>query len=230
MPAGDAFKVSIQATGQNSIYMNVLAIRQIGAVDLTAADIQVFADGWKDVFRPSQNQTLTWRSWRAVQVFGPTVDYTVKQCERVGGAAFEGNLTGTLTGGEGPADALPPQSAFVITFGSGLIGRRHRGRVYSFGYGEIQQSAGTWIPSMLTTITTALNTWFNKYKSSGTDPKIQLGIWSERTAFGCVWVGKPPVHQVDEGPHPDLAFTPVTGYTMRNTVYTQRRRALGVGR
>jgi len=230
MPAGDVFRLSIQGVGQNSVYMNVLAIQQIGAVDLLQADFQTFADGFKESVRPVQNQGNVWRSWRAVQVFGPAVDYTVRPCERVGGTAFEGNLTGTLTGGESAGEILPPQSSLVITLGSGLIGRRHRGRIYVWGMGETQQSAGTWTSACLTALTTPFTTFFNKYKGGGTDPKISLGIWSDRTAFGCEWQGKPPTHVQVDPPRPDEAFTQTTGFTIRNVVYTQRRRAVGVGR
>lgn len=230
MPAGDVFRISIQAVGQNSVYMNVLAIQQIGAVDLVQADFQTFADGFKEAWRLQQSDTITWRSWRAVQVFGPAVDYTVRPCERVGGFAFEANLSGTLIGGVSGADALPPQSALVTTLGSGRIGRRHRGRIYTFGMDETKQVAGTWTTAVMTALNTSFTTFFNKYKDAGTDPKIKLGIWSDRTAFGCEWVGSPPVHQQVDPPLPDQAFTPATGFTMRNVVYTQRRRAVGVGR
>ena len=230
MPAGDVFKMSIQGSGQNAIYMNVLAIRQIGALDLVQADFQAFADGYKEAVRGVQTAQFAWKSWRAVQVFGPAVDYTTAQCVRVGGTAFEANLSGTLTGGNVSGDALPPQSALVITLGSGLIGRRHRGRIYVPSFSEVDQNAGGWLPAMLTTLTGTFTTFFNKYKASGTDPKIQLGVWSERTAFGCEWTGKPPVHTQIDPPSPDTAFTPVTGFTIRSTVYTQRRRAIGVGR
>lgn len=230
MPAGDVYRISMQGIGQNSVYMNVLAIQQIGALDLGQADFQTFADGFKEAVRPVQNLANTWRSWRAVQLFGPNVDYTVKPCHREGGFAFEGNLTGTLTGGETGSEILPPQSSLVITLGSGQVGRRHRGRIYLWGMGEAQQNAGIWTAACLTNLTTPFTTFFNKYKDTGTDPKIKLGIWSERTAFGCEFVGKPPVHTQIDPPNPDQAFTPTTGFTIRNVVYTQRRRALGVGR
>lgn len=229
MPAGDVYKVTVQATGQGSVYMNVLAVRQIGAVDITQADLQVFADGWKDIWRPSQSTSILWRSWRAVQVFGPNVDYTAAPCERVGGFAFEANLSGTLAGTDA-GEILPPQCALVVTHGSGLIGRRHRGRAYVFGFGEASQNAGVFTPTILTTLGTAYTTWFNKYKATGTDTKLQAGIWSERTAFGCEWRGSPPVHTVIDAPSPDTAFTPLSSFNIRPNVNTQRRRALGVGR
>lgn len=229
MPAGDAYKVSIQGSGQGSIYMNVLALRQIGAVDLVQADFQTFSDGFKDALKAQQSTGITWRSWRAIQVFGPNVDYTVRPCERVGGFAFEGNLTGVLAGSDSQ-QALPPQSALVITLGSNLIGRRHRGRVYMWGLTEIAQDAGTWTSTVISALNTSFATWFNKYKEAGTDPKIQLGVWSERTAFGCEWQGLPPTHVQVDSPLPAQAFTPVSGYTIRGTVNTQRRRAVGVGR
>lgn len=229
MPAGDVYRISIQGNAGGSIFMNVLAVRQIGAVDITGADLQVLADGFKDAWRTSQSTAIAWRNWRAVQVFGPNVDYTVKPCKRVGGFTFEGNLTGTLAGSI-TGDMLPPQCALVITLGTGTVGRTHRGRVYGFGLGETDQAAGQFTAGAITAITNTFTIWFNKYKSGGSDPKLQLGIWSDRTAFGCVWKGDPPTHQVDEGPHPDLAFTPVTGFTVRSAVNTQRRRAVGVGR
>jgi len=228
--AGDVYRINVQAVGQNSVYMNILAIQQIGAVELVQADFQAFADGFKEIWRGQQPDAITWRSWRAIQVFGANVDYNAEPCKRVGGFAFEGNLSGTLGGAQAGQDPLPPQSALVTTLGSGLIGRRHRGRIYAFGWSETQQTAGVWSAAIMSALNTTFTTWFNKYKDAGTDPKIKLGIWSDRTAFGCELVGSPPVHQQVDAPNPAQAFTPVTGFTMRNTVSTQRRRAVGVGR
>lgn len=230
MAAGDVYKLTVQATGLGSIYMNVLAFRTLPATDPVQATWQALADDYKNVMRGSQNASFAYTTWRAVQVFGDGVTYGPNDCKRSGGKLFAGNLTAPLAGTVSPSEPLPPQCAAVLTLTSGFIGRRKRGRIYWYGLSEIDSAAGAWVSSSMTTWTTAWTTFFNKYKLAGTDPNFQLGIWSEREATGCVWDPVTKAHKNVEPAQPDIAFTPAAGYQLRSTVYTQRRRTLGVGR
>jgi hypothetical protein len=152
------------------------------------------------------------------------------ECRREGAKIVIGNFSAGLVGTGGAGDILPPQCALVTTISTGIAGRRRRGRLYGFGLTETAQAGGTWASATMTTAVTNHNTYWALYGPTGTDPQFQIGVWSERRASGCyVPPGqKKPVNI--ETPHPEDAFTPSNGYTVRNIVYTQRRRTIGVGR
>jgi len=228
MAAGDVYKVSILAQGQGSTYMNTYAAEQKPA-SVTVADFATLANALKELVRAQQSQTITYRSWRAVQVRGGDVTPIAAECRRTGGVLFEAAYSGTVIGGNTDAQVLPPQSALVVTLNTGKIGRRFRGRTYHFGMCEIDQQAGAWQSAILTALGTSITSFMAIYGSGGTSPLWTLGVWSERIATGCVPnVGTKGVHNVDL-PNLAGAFSAVTGMVARPTVFTQRRRTLGVG-
>lgn len=228
MAIGDAYKLSLVAQGQGSTYMNTYAMTQKVA-SITEADILTLANALKDLVRPQQSQTITYRSWRAVQVRGGDVTPVTTECRRTGGVLFEGAFSGTVIGGNTDAQVLPPQSALVVTLNTGKIGRRFRGRTYHFGMCEVDQQAGAWQSAILTSLGTAITSLMGLYGAAGTNPTWTLGVWSERIATGCIPnVGSKGQHNVDQ-PNLAGAFSPITGMVARATVFTQRRRTLGLG-
>lgn len=108
---------------------------------------------------------------------------------------------GLLTG-----DALPPQSAGVITWTTGLVGRRYRGRTYTWQGSESQQAAGQWTSAF----TTPAGTF-------ATAARL-IGDGLATAEYTLV------VHSRTGG-----IDTPVTSHIIRPYVYTQRRRSLGNG-
>lgn len=229
MAAGDVYKLSLTASGLGSQYMNVLAFRTIAATDPDQVAWQALADEYKEIMRGNQSNLYSYTTWRAVQVFGSGVVYGDRTCKRSGGRLFAGNFSGNVTGGWAVGEALPPQNSCVITLTTGFIGRRKRGRIYIYGLTEDSQAGGTWDAAKRATWITAFTTFFNKYKDDGTSPTFELGIWSDRTAMGCVW--NPITKQMTnvDAPLPDQGFTPATGFQLRTTVFSQRRRTLGAG-
>lgn len=230
MPAGDVYHLLTFATGQNNQYMNTLAVQTLAATDPAPAAQQALADDWKNVWQPSQSVRITWTNWQLRQLAGAGVTPIQAECRREGGNVYGGTFTAPVTGAVSTTDALPPQAAMVVTEVTGTIGRRRRGRVYGFGLVEGAQDGGTFTTSTLTTMTTALNTFFNKYKDGGTSADYRLVVWSERTASGCIPNpnGKGSIN-IDT-PQPSAASTPIKSYLLRPVVYNQRRRTLGVGR
>jgi hypothetical protein len=224
---GDVYRLSVVAQGQGSLYMNTYAMVQEVA-SVTQADFVSLADAIKESMRLLQNSTVSYRSWRAVQVRGGDVAPVATECRRTGGAVFEAAFTGSVNGGVS-GDALPPQSAFVVTQNTGKVGRRFRGRTYHFGFTETDQQAGLWLAGLINTATTNLNNLVTLYGAAGTSPTWTLGVWSERIATGCR--PDPITGQITNVDPPNLigAFSPITGLTVRSTVFTQRRRTLGVG-
>jgi hypothetical protein len=112
------------------------------------------------------------------------------------------------------AQILPPQSAAVITWTTGLVGRRYRGRNYMWYTVEDDQNQGTFSADYRTAL--------DAYASAA----LVLEGAPDFASFDlCVY----------SKPNPDLdppwggAITPVTSYIVRNLVYTQRRRRVGVG-
>jgi hypothetical protein len=229
MAVGDVYRLTINAVGLGHQFMNTYAFTMKSSPDPTDADATSLANGFKEISRVTQSNNITYQTWSLRQLYGGGVTVIQDECRRDGGIVLEGNFSGSVVGGSS-TDMLPPQCALVWTIRTGLAGRRRRGRSYVFGFPESQQIAGTWIAAALTTMTTSLNTIYGLYGPSGTDPQFLLGVWSERTASGCVYQGNPPTYQNIETPHPELAFNMSNDYLIRPTVYTQRRRTLGVGR
>lgn len=230
MAVDDVFKMTINAQAPGGFFQNQYAFKSKAVSDLTAPAFQTVADLIKEVWRPTQRSTMSYTSWRAVQVRGGTISYPGGGCEREGGSFFEGSFTGTVQGGSS-GDVLPPQCAMVVTLNTGVTGRRYRGRIYGFSQLELNQDDGIWIGTHITAITTAWTNFMLAVGPGGTNPNLQLGIWSERIATGCVPNPTPPpahIH-VDAG-DPAAAFTNVTAFTVRSVVYNQRRRTRGVGR
>jgi hypothetical protein len=230
MAVDDVYRMTIMATFQSHQLMNTFAVRMKSSPDPVESDIVTMANALKEAFRPQQHGTITYTSWSFSQLYGGGVTVVQDQCRRTPGLQMAGLFGGSLSGGLASGDALPPQCSLVWTLLTGYAGRRRRGRSYVFGLPEGAQTNGLWTTTVNTTSKAALATILGLYGVSGTDPQFQLGVWSERTASGCVPnpSGKGLVNL--ETPRPELAFMRMTGYTVRDVVYTQRRRTLGVGR
>lgn len=230
MAVDDIYRLTTSATGQGSVYQNVLHLRVVNENPVTAAMFASVATAWQTVWTPTQPNTVTWTGWSAIQEWGSGMAIDAPNCNRTGGQQFADVMTGN--GSQTGQEMLPPQCSWVITWLTGFAGRRKRGRSYGFGLVESIQADGQWSSTAMSTMTTRLNTFIALYRyPNGTSPDFQLTVWSERTASGCV-PATPPARghvQVDV-PHPELASTPVTSYTSRPTVYSQRRRTRGVGR
>ena len=230
MAVDDVYKVTLNAGGQGSIYQNVFNLQTKLAGDPTPANFSTFVTDWLASCRNEQSSSVTYTHWDAVQQWGPNMSIDAPKCRRLNAKQFTGVISPGVGGNSN--QVLPPQSAMVVTWVTGTAGRRKRGRTYLFGLCEDQQDAGLWGSAFLLGQTSRITTFSNIYKDdTGTSPNFTLGIWSERTASGCVPATPPQKGHVQlDTPHPELAFTPISGFVLRDTVYTQRRRTRGVGR
>lgn len=230
MAVDDIYRLTTMATFASHQLMNTFAVRMKSSPDPTEADITTLANAIKEAFRAQQASAVTYTSWSFSQLYGGGVTVVQDECRRTPGLQMAGLFTGTLGGSMSAGDVLPPQCALVWTVLTGYAGRRRRGRSYTFGWPESAQAGGVWTNAVITASKASLTTLVGLYGVSGTDPQFQLGVWSERTASGCVPnpSGKGLINV--ETPRPELAFMRMTGYTVRDVVYTQRRRTLGVGR
>jgi hypothetical protein len=230
MALDDVYVLTGTAQGPAGFFQNSAAFSMIVAPDPTPAQALVLANDLKAIWLSRQNNSIVWRTWKLRQVRGDNVSWpTGTSCNPIGGRLVEGNY-GTGSTGEEIGDALPPQCAMVVTFKTGQIGRRYRGRMYGFGFGEADQLAGIWTSAALTEMEANLATFMGKYAPGSAGNLFQFGIWSYRIASGCVPNKTTGKHERVDPPHPELAYTPVTTHVLRNIVYTQRRRVLGVGR
>jgi hypothetical protein len=229
MAVDDIYRWAGTATMTNHTFMNTYAFRLKVATDPSEAAMATLAEDLKELIRPAQAPACSWYQWTLNQLWGNNMTILGSTCKRDGGKQFGGIFTGTLTGGQVTTETLPPQCAAVVTLQTGLIGRRKRGRVYFFGLCEPDQTGGIFSSTFMTPMTTRLNTFMNKYRQGGTSPDFTLGVWSERIASGCIPNPNGKGHIPQDSPHPEQAFQSVVGYTLRNIVYTQRRRTYGVG-
>lgn len=229
MAVDDVYTLSLYQTYAGQTCINTLAFRVLVSPDVTQAQLQALADDWKNHLKTFQCSGVTYTRWIAQQVRGGTVSYITDPCNRVGGFRNEGLFTGSVVG-DGTSEGLPPQSACVTTLKTALAGRTHRGRLYLTGVQEIVQNQGTIVAGNLGTYQTAWNTQLAQFGPTGTDPTFQLGIWSMRTATGCITRKDPPYGMVpQDSPNQGAAFEKVTEAVCRATVYSQRKRTIGVG-
>jgi hypothetical protein len=229
MAVGDVFRVVITASAATHFYQNTYAVRMEVEPAPDASMFAAFAGDAVTLFANGQNQSCIYQSWSATQLWGTGMSIVASECRREGGLQFADVFTGRT--GAQIVDALPPQCSLVLTINTGQTGKRKRGRIYAFNQLESNQVEGVWNGAFMTSQTAAANTFFNLYKHpTGTNPNLTLGVWSERTASGCV-PALPPAkgHIPRDAPHPEQAFTPATSFTLRPIVYTQRRRTRGVG-
>jgi len=226
----DVYLLTVSAQQLGSLRQNTLAFIATTEDDPEVADFAAIGVAIKDIHRATQHTTVTYSGWKARQIAGSGVSWpsTGSTCTPTGGLFFEGTFTTNQSGQSGAGDALPPQCALVTTLRSGLIGRSHRGRVYSYGYSESQQVGGVWAAVDLTAIDTAWNTFYAAYAVAAPASGYRLGIWSTRIASGCR-VLPDGSHERTGIAHPELAFTATTAHVTRSTVFTQRRRVTGIG-
>lgn len=230
MAVGDVYRLTILATVLGSTHMNSVAVTMKSSADPSVGDVATIANATANVWRSQQLGAVLWNNWTFHQLWGSGMTTVQDECRRENAKIVIGNFSAGFNGSGGAGELLPPQCAMVVTLGTGIAGRRRRGRLYGFGFGETSQSNGTWGSGTITAVQANLVTWFALYGSTGTDPQFQIGVWSERRATGC-WVDPAQGKLVNiETAHPEDAFTPATGSTLRSIVYTQRRRTLGVGR
>lgn len=230
MATGDVYRLTIVARYRDNIYMNNYAFKWIGTGDPSNAQLTDLADDCKELGRPDQSNQVTYTEWRAVQLWGTGMATEPPDCKRTGGRAFAGAFTGTTAGGDNATDQLPPQCALVTTIVTEFAGRRRRGRIYFFGYGEPAQANGTWNPIITGQLQTRWVAFMGQYSDDGTSAEWRQGVWSEREASGCEYNPASGELENVDPPSPDTAFTPMVSVLVRTTVHTQRRRVLGVGR
>jgi hypothetical protein len=118
--------------------------------------------------------------------------------------------------GTGGANALPPLVAAVMTWRTGLPGRRKRGRSYIGGVDVSRDSGGFWSTTQLNN----MNAWGAKMMTvwgpGGTSATTEFGVWSRLNA------GPVP-------PYAAAGFTPVTAYTAQVNAGSMGTRRRGRG-
>lgn len=113
--------------------------------------------------------------------------------------------TEALSGvGARTGDMLPPQAAGVISWRTGLAGRKYRGRSYIPGIAEMDQAGGTLVAGAQANLDVLAGAVNNYWPAAFSGTHV---IW----------------HRDNTTP------TPVSSWVIRPVVYTQRRRTLGVG-
>lgn len=103
-------------------------------------------------------------------------------------------------------ESLPPQSSAVITWTTGKVGRRYRGRSFFWPAMEDDQAGGQWESAYITALAAFANDSMLLASSAAHAQYTQV-VYSRTFAIS----------------------TQVSGFVVRNTVYTQRRRVAGAG-
>jgi len=130
------------------------------------------------------------------------------------GARVEFAVTPAKVGNDSTSDPMPPKDALVITWNTLTKGRSYRGRTFETGRVEAGQSNGVWLASTVTLANAFATAMLARYGPSGASADWRFGIISR---FNNGLERAVPV------------LTGVVGFAVRTTVYSQRRRTIGVG-
>jgi len=229
MAEGDVYKLDLFQTYAGQRIMNSYHLARKTAGDPTQAECAALAADWKLHLQNHQVNTLQHTAWSVSQVAGDPVVYSTTECKRDGGLRFEGLHVAPTAGGNS-GEAMPPQSAIVVTLSTGFAGRSRRGRTYISGFVEAFQNEGQLTDAIVTAQQTNWDAQIAQYSAAGTDPLWYLVVFSTTIAFGCrPGAVHPHTPEHFATPNPLGASFPVISTKVRKIVYTQRRRTIGVG-
>lgn len=205
---GDLVEVVHRYTQAGQIVNNVYGFECLDATEPfanLAVDLQTTTNGLKKVMTNMKVETVT-------------LDITVRDVWPGTASSYvlsSGAMpAGTITSGSA-GEYLPPQAAMVCKLSTALAGRSYRGRVYLCGIGEASQSAGIWIPAVVAGFQNDMTAFLARYNYAG-------GVYGK---YGLVVISR----QHNGAVRPNPVGTPVTQISVRNTVFNQRRRTVGVG-
>jgi hypothetical protein len=232
--ANDIYELSSRQLLFSQQFINTIHIREVSAslTDTTRqSTLAIFADAFKDMLKTLQFNGLTYQTWRATQVQGSTVTYSVANCRKTGGRIYEGSHTGTLTGAQVNGNVVATYAAGVINERTGLAGRSRRGRIHigglttndvlpNLGLGSGPQSQ----------YATAITTFRAGYGPVSGAADWEIVVWSRRIATGCSPATAHPHALTSQGDaNPAEAWKPVTSMALQPAVGTMVRRKMGVG-
>lgn len=208
MAIGDLARVKWRYLVNGQSVINTFGFKDLdGAHTFTqlAADLWSAANGLPLLIGSSRNSVVT-------------QDVTVQDVVPGTAATLVYSAAGPPTGGDTLAaggELLPPQSAFVTTWRTALAGRSYRGRFYLSGMGVLRQVGGTWTAAHVTGLSGVLTSFFARYRVTG-------GVYGH---WGLVVISE----QFGGVPRAVPIGTEITSFQVRPTVYSQRRREIGVG-
>lgn len=193
MAVNDVYKLSIVGTfGLGQTFVNTIHYKQLQAVLIPSAESlgAMFNDqvmeGYLDLLMNSSVVNVI--ETREVTPPGEEGFDTVV------------NLPGHLTG-----EQLPPMNAPLISWRTGLVGRKNRGRMYLPAPNEVSQASGALTSGYVTNAQIVADNMITLLDV--VDPVWQAVIW----------------HSVDG------TSTPITTAIIRLDIATQRRRRVGTG-
>lgn len=198
--SGDIAQLVIPITGPAGTMLNVLGFE---AVDGTATfDGLASSFNTNDLagFMQFMRNTFTCTELRVEDVKPGTAATHLFQ------------VTPTKAGTNSTSEALPPQSALVISWRTPLKGRSFRGRTYMGGLCESDQNVGDWSSALIAAIDTWTDNFLARYAVASPASKWRFGIIS-RVSAGLTRAV--PI------------LTHVDGALIDGSVFTQRRRGKG---
>lgn len=229
MAINDVYLLSLRQRAVNQTIVNVFALRCDDNVEPGQATFQTVADQIKEWLRVRQAQNLAYETWRALKVYGAGVTYSTTAPFRTSTIAYEGSHTGTLAGAL-LTDCNALQIAAVIRWRTQYAGRRKRGRTYLAGIADAQYASGALIAGAVTGLQTQVDAMIASLGAGGTNTTFTLGVWSERTATKTRYNPATKTMEWDgTAQDPAGAFEAVLSGSVQSTLYTQRRRVIGVG-
>lgn len=203
MATGDIWRLAMQGSWNAQQYVNIWHIRFKSEAATPAGATAHILTNFYDLFKTADVSS----SWGLSIVHGRKL--------AVPALLYEAAITSF---GANAGDMMPTQCAMVCTLRTGIAGRSRRGRLYLGGFLETAHADSAWSLVRTNAIQQYFDDLVAAIGSGGSNPDYEWGVWS-RTLGG-----------EDPGPYDLVAgFRPITEVVCRRTVYTQRRRTVGVG-
>lgn len=203
MALNDVFELAVRQTYAGIVVFNVFHLQDIRG----DGDAQHLADNFRDgramsVWRGWVGSSHFFESCVTTQLYPYVLNQGQASIQRAGAGEF-----GTM-----PA----PVVAAVVTWQTGVRGKRYRGRSYFASVCNGFQGA-YWDGASMQRLTTIALGFLEQYGPDGLDPTYRLGVWSRVN-------GMLPDHTSSLA-----GFTPVSGATVRNYVCSMGTRRAGHG-
>jgi len=202
MPAiGDIYQVTYQQTLEGQTMENVIHFREITGAS-TPAQINTAVQTFLTTLSLAQSNQVVYTAIIVKQMTPLAFD------ERI--------LTPTTTTGANSSPAFNNTIAIVCTKRTGTAGKTHRGRIYIGGPpGTFTTDGNRLNATGASAMGTVTSTWMSTYGPTGTDPHLQIGVYS-RVIGGSL-------------PFTVAGWQPLSSIDTQIIFGNQRRRRIGVG-
>lgn len=213
MAIGDIWEANVQGIINTKLMENVFHFKMLSSADPASTIGAFLVTSWIDSVEAYQSNNFTWNQ---IALYNLTVPPT--------GSEYATGLPSTGVVNSPMSDL---RSSCVFSWRTALLGRSYRGRTYLPGVPQELINEGQFTTGTVTALQAIGDAIVSDVGEGGSNPDIQLGVWSLFLGAIPVRSGKPP-YPKPTGYNLVKGWTPINRCIVDQTVFTQRRRGYGV--